>query len=47
MAHLDDMFPFAANVVMLMPLGFYLRYYFRLSLRTTVLIGLGASCSLS
>ena len=39
----DDMFQFAANVVMLMPLGFYLRYYFRLSLRTTVLIGLGAS----
>ena len=39
----DDMFQFVANVVMLMPLGFYLHYYFRLSLRTTVLIGLGAS----
>ena len=37
------MFQFAANVVMLMPLGFYLHYYFRLSLRTTVIIGLGAS----
>ena len=39
----DDMFQFAANVVMLVPLGFYLHYYFRLRLRTTVLIGLGAS----
>ena len=39
----DDMFQYLANVVMLMPLGFYLRYYFRRDARTTALIGLALS----
>lgn len=38
-----DMFQMLANIVLLMPLGFYLRYYFRLSLRKTLLIGFLAS----
>lgn len=38
-----DMFQMLANIAMLMPLGFYLRYYFRLDLRHTMLIGFGAS----
>lgn len=35
-----DFFQIAANIVMQVPLGFYLRYYFRCSFRKTVLIGL-------
>ena len=38
-----DMFQVLANIAMLVPLGFYLRYYFRLSFRKTVLIGFCAS----
>ena len=38
-----DMFQMLANISMLMPLGFYLRYYFGLSMKKTVLIGFGAS----
>ncbi len=33
-----DLFVIAANVVMTIPLGIYLRYYFRCSFRKTVLI---------
>lgn len=37
--HSSDCFQIAANVVMQVPLGFYLRYYFRCSLKKTLLIG--------
>ncbi len=39
----SDMFQVLANIAMLVPLGFYLRYYFRLSFKKTVLIGFCAS----
>jgi glycopeptide antibiotics resistance protein len=38
-----DLFIILANVVMMIPLGIYLRYYFRCSLGKTVLIALGIS----
>ena len=38
-----DLFQFLANVAMMIPLGFYLRYYFCLSWRKTLLVGLGVS----
>ena len=38
-----DMFQAVANIAMLVPLGFYLRYYFRLSFGKTVAIGLCVS----
>ena len=38
-----DLFQYLANVAMMVPLGFYLRYYFHLSWRRTLLVGLGVS----
>lgn len=38
-----DLFQVAANVVMQIPLGFYLRYYFRCSWKKTLAIGFGVS----
>ncbi|MCE5343247.1 MAG: VanZ family protein [Eubacteriales bacterium] len=38
-----DLFIIVANVVMMIPLGIYLRYYFSCSLKKTVLITLGVS----
>lgn len=39
----SDLFSVLANVVMQIPLGFYLRYYFRCGWKKTLLIGLGVS----
>jgi len=39
----SDFFQIVANIVMQMPLGFYLRYYFRRSWKQTALIGLCVS----
>jgi glycopeptide antibiotics resistance protein len=38
-----SLFVMVANIVMMVPLGIYLRYYFRCSLRKTILISLGIS----
>lgn len=39
----SDLFQILANVLMQIPLGFYLRYYFRCSWWQTLLLGLGVS----